>query len=616
MQPLFCDFETYYDTECSLSKLSTREYVHHPDFEVLMCAIADHTGHEFVIVGERKLAEYFATVDWDNTEFVAHNAVFDATVLREVFGYTPARYYCTMMASRPHLVPFARSMALGKLADHLNYPIRKGNFASAKARGKRLADFTPGELSEYIDYAGADTAICRKLYELTRVELDEDEQLLLHASVRKAVEPVLVANRGLLMMSLRAEVGRKKQLFANSGIDPETIMSNAKFAKLLRSLGVDPPMKVSPRTGKSTYAFAKTDTEFLKLQTHRNEQVRLAVECRLNGKSTIEETRLARFINLTAQSNLVPFPLLYYGAHTGRAGGYDKLNMQNLTKGSALRQALCAPVGHKLVVSDLSQIEARMVAWLAGVVIMLAAFRDPTRDVYCEFGTGLRIWGEVTRDTYESRFVSKMGVLSLMYGSGPPRFTEAVNTSGQAAIDLNTARTVVYGYRESYPEIPALWGRYDGALVAMLQGRSVTVGPVRFVGGKEALFAGAPHIQLPEGRRIYYPDLRIDSERQIVYTGNKGETKYLWGGTVLENISQALSQLVIRRAELSVIRKTNYKVWAAGQVHDELIYAVPESIVQPFSRLLTKIMVERPPWASALPLACETEVGDNYADAK
>lgn len=616
MQPLVCDFETYYDTECSLRVLSSAEYVRHPKFRPLLCAV--HTGKQSrVLVGEDEMRAFFSRVNWSNIEFIAHNANFDATVLREYFGYTPARYYCTMMASRPHIVPFSRSMSLDAVAKHLGLPVSKGNFASAKARGKYWEDFTAAEQMEYISYAGVDADLCWEIAQRTKIDLDEDEQLTIHATVRKAVEPVLVANRGMLIMALKAEQSRKKQLFAKAGIDPSVIMSNTKFATLLRNLGVEPPMKISPRTGKQTYAFSKQDVEFLRLRDHHNEDVRLAVECRLNGKSTIEESRLQRFINLTENRNSVPFPLLYYGAHTGRMGGFDKLNMQNLPKGTALREALMAPAGYKLVVSDLSQIEARMVAWLAGLLDMLDAFRDEARDVYCEFGTGLGIWGEVTPETKKERFVSKMGVLSLMYGAGPDRFHDAINTSGMTQIEHDTAKQVVYGYRNMYAAIPILWKQLDIALMRMIQGQSMVVGPCRFVGGREASLYGAPHIQLPEGRRIYYPELRYDrTVEKIVYKGNKGETKYLWGGAVLENISQALAQLIIRRIELRMIEKMQQRVWAAGQVHDELIYCVKESIAGRFADVLTRTMIQPTDWCRGLPLACETHIGDTYADAK
>lgn len=616
MQPLVCDFETYYDTECSLSKLSSAEYVRHPKFRPLLCSVRTGSGKQAVLVGEQQMRTFFSRVDWANTLFVAHNAIFDATVLHEYFGHTPGRYYCTMMAARPHIVPFTKSMSLAKVAEFLGLRVKKGNFASHKAKGRYWEDFTPEEQREYVAYAGDDAELCWGIYEHTLQDLDADEQLTLHGTIRKAVEPVLVADRGMLMMALRAEVGRKKRLFANSGIDQSVIMSNPKFAQLLRNLGIDPPMKTSPRTGKRTFAFAKGDTDFLALQQHPREEVRLAVECRLNGKSTIEESRLSRFINLTEQRNLVPFPLLYYGAHTGRMGGYDKLNMQNLPKGTALRMALRAPPGYKLVVSDLSQIEARMVAYLAGQEDMLEAFRDNTRDVYCEFGTGLNLWGIVSKETPAERFISKTGVLSLMYGAGHVRFREAVNTSGKATISEKISRVVVYGYREKYLRIPELWGAYDDALRRMLQGHSTTVGPVRFVAGGEAKFYGAPHIQLPEGRRIYYPNIRLTSEGDIVYDGNKGEKKYLWGGTVLENISQALAQLVIRRIELRMLEKMQQRVWAAGQVHDELIYCVREQIADRFARILTATMVEPHSWCEPLPLECETHIGETYADAK
>ena len=553
MQVLVHDYETYYDSECSLSKLSTVEYVEHPDFEVIMDAVrlleVEPDGslsllEKRVLIGEQQIGGFLAQLDWDDLTEVAHNLVFDGNITRRVFGFTPARYYCTMMAARPHLVPFSHSMSLAKLATYLKLDVKKGNFASASARGKHLADFTVRELEDYKKYAGDDAAICQQLYETTRATLDADEQLILHATLRKALQPTFVANRELLNNALSDEIIRKDRLFKNSGVEVDVIMSNPKFAKALESCGVSPPMKVSPRTGKHTFAFAKTDVEFQQLLKHKNEKVRTLVECRLNGKSTIAETRLRRFLGVSRQEGTIPFPLLYCGAHTGRMSGYDKLNMQNPTKGSPLRYAMCAPEDETLVVTDLNQIEARMVAWLSEVPSMMEAFQDPARDVYCEFGTSLGLWGTVTKETYAERFISKMGVLGLMYGLGPDRFAESVNASGQAEIGLGDAKKVVYGYRDQYPEIQILWNLLDTLLKRMINGQSTDYKGMRFVGREEGTMYGAPCILLPYGRILYYPELAIGGDGQVTYRGNKGQIKYLWGGSLLENCIAAGAEVL------------------------------------------------------------------------
>ena len=151
------------------------------------------------------------------------------------------------------------------------------------------------------------------------------------------------------------------------------LTSNPQFAELLREYGIEPPTKISPTTGKETYAFAKSDEDFKKLQEHENPEIQAIVAARLGVRSTIEETRTQRFINIGNRGTL-PIPLRYYAAHTGRWGGSDKINMQNLPRGSQLKKAMCAPDGYKFVDCDLSQIEARTLAWLAEEDDLVEAF--------------------------------------------------------------------------------------------------------------------------------------------------------------------------------------------------------------------------------------------------
>ena len=127
--------------------------------------------------------------------------------------------------------------------------------------------------------------------------------------------------------------------------------------------------------GKETLAFGKTDKEFIELLEHPNEKVQVAVAARLGVKSTLEETRTENLIGVSERGRL-PIMLNYYGAHTGRFSGGDKLNLQNLPArgNNTIRRALKAPNGQVLVACDSSQIEARMVAWVAEQHDLVSAF--------------------------------------------------------------------------------------------------------------------------------------------------------------------------------------------------------------------------------------------------
>jgi DNA polymerase len=607
------DFETYYDSKCSLSKLNTVEYICHPDFHVIGLGIKINTGETHWLHGDAAIRNVLDSVPWDEVTLIAHNAAFDAQVLRIIYGKTPSRYLCTMFGARPHLVPYCGSGSLAKVAAYLGLPAKGTTVAAMK--GRTYESMSAEELLEYGVYCINDVDLCYGIAENVRNHLNDDELTMISLTVKKAIEPQLKLAIGLLQIELLSEIARKATLLARSGLERTDIMSNPKFAEALMSAGISPPMKISPTTGKEAYAFAKTDLEFQKLLSHKNSKVRELVEVRLGSKSTLLETRLKRMIAVSSVlDGYFPFPLIYYGAKTGRFSGADKLNAQNLPKKGGIRSAIIAPKGHKIVVSDLSQIEARIVAWLAGQEDLIDDFSDPEKDVYCEFGTSLKLWGTVTKATVTERFISKMGVLSLMYGAGNERFHDAVNATGQAVISKVEATKVVDGYRGTYTMIPKLWRTLSTALEDMIAGKDTSFKFLKFIGknDKEGISA---KVLLPEGRVLHYPNLCTDLSGEISYQGAKHKER-LYGAHLLENISQALAQIIIRDVELKVARDTKFRITAAGQAHDELIYVVPEKATDKFAVYLNNTMKRTPVWADGLVLDAETEMGDSYGEAK
>jgi hypothetical protein len=238
------------------------------------------------------------------------------------------------------------------------------------------------------------------------------ELRLIDLTIRMFTDPVLQLDEGMLNVHLHKERQRKKELLEN--FDKATLMSNPKFADLLTVHGVTPPMKKSPATGKETYAFAKTDEAFKALLGHENPSVQALVAARLGTRSTIEESRTERFIGI-ARRGAMPVPLRYYAAHTGRWGGDDKLNLQNLPRGSTLKKAILAPAGYMMIDSDSSQIEARTLAWLAGQDDLVEAF-DRGEDVYKIMASA--IYGRPVADiTKDERFVGKTTILGCI-GAG------------------------------------------------------------------------------------------------------------------------------------------------------------------------------------------------------
>lgn len=384
-----------------------------------------------------------------------------------------------------------------------------------------------------------------------------------------------------------------------------TVVGSAeKCAGLLRALGVEPPTKISPTTGKETYAFAKTDEAFKELLEHEDPRVRVVAECRLQTKSTLEETRTERFINIADRGPL-PIPLRYYAAHTGRWGGDDKVNMQNLPRKSPLKKAIRAPDGYVLIDCDSSQIEARTLAWLAGQWDLVDAF-EKGEDVYKIMASS--IYGVPVEEVTDSqRFVGKTTILGAGYGMGAAKFQAQLKTFG-VTLELEECKRIITVYRETYPYIPKLWRDTSDALESLVSDDLTSIGE-----GMKLAVAGG--IVLPNLLRIRYPNLRFQEQdngkQEMVYDTKKGRAVIptrIYGGKCVENICQALARIVIANQMLMISRR--YKV--AMTVHDSVVVVVPQEEADEARTFVEQCMRIRPKWAAQLPLNCESKMGASY----
>jgi len=242
----------------------------------------------------------------------------------------------------------------------------------------------------------------------------------------------------------------------NSGLPREVLASNQKFTTAIEDLGITVPTKRSPNTGLSIPAFGKNDAGWKQLVSMYPEHQHIW-DGRVAVKSRINETRASRFLAAAdPATNTLPAPLRYYAAHTGRFGGTDKLNLQNLPRGSELRKCLVAPEGHLVYVADLSNIEARMLAWLAGQDDLLAQFANG-EDIYSNFAATVYDRPINKNDDPTERFVGKTAILGLGYGMGAAKFkaTLAAGAAGPSLLytDAQAAAVVTKYYmkQQTYP---------------------------------------------------------------------------------------------------------------------------------------------------------------------
>ena len=575
MNLLILDMETHYDQDYSLAKMPTMQYVRDARFECLGCAFGTADGDYYAPMwaGEDfpdSTVGRLNRIDWPNTIAVAHNAQFDGAVLHHHFGHAPAFWLDTLDWTRYAIsqgaLPPDASTSLRAWGERLG--LAKGDTAEAVAAGGDALG----------DYAVRDIEITRAALDWLREHCPwpEAEWRTSDLHVKMATQPRLALDKPLL------------ERLAADTLDPDmakAVRSRETFAKALRAIGIEPGTKTSPANGKQTYAFAKTDCFMRELGNHPDPRARTLAELKAQGGSTIVAARAQRFLDV---GDPLPVPLRYYGAHTGRASGLDKLNLQNLPRGR-FRDVLRAPEGYALVAADYSQIEARVVAWGAGDGAALAPFtsgKDPYKVVACDlYGT------DYDAVTDEQRRRAKAAVLALGFGQGVNGFVTYCEMFG-IEIDPREAAGIVETWRRTRPRMVAWWSElfdtvlHDGELV------------------------------LPSGRKLTYPGIEqrgreVTYRRQTAFSKRRdGDVVNLWHGLVAENWTQAVARDIIYHAALDM-------PWpVVMQIHDELIMLVPTAEVDTAVDQIETTMLQLPAWAAGLPVACEVAVGQTYGESK
>jgi len=596
MQKIYLDFETYYDVPLSLTKMSTVQYVNHPDFKVWGVGIKVEDG-DTEWYNEEETPDILAQIDWDETAVVCHNTLFDAYILTQYFSHKPAYYYDTASMSRglyPNMSAALKNCVKREFPN--DETMRKGE-ELVNAKGVR--DLDPELDAQIGGYCIQDVDLTYALFQSYMTNYPPKELDLIDLTVRLFVEPKLMLDRGLLTAYKEEIIKRTAEGIEASGLTRETLASQVKFKDHLESLGIVVPTKKSPRTGKQIPAFGKNDPAYIQMCNMYPEYSHIW-EARELVKSRIEETRAQRFIDSTNPDGTFSIPLRYYAAHTGRFGGADKINLQNLPRGSKLRTALMAPEGQKLYIADLSNIEARMLAWLSKEAELLDAFATG-RDVYCEFAS--QIYGrEITKADKLERYVGKTAILGLGYGMGADKFQATLKT-GSPSVELtdNVAKSIVMQYRGMYPNIPQLWANMKDALFQMLNPTSygMQYGPLTIKGRS---------LELPNGMALSYPNLTYQYG-QFVYQTERDFIR-THGPRVTENVVQGLARLVITDQMLDV--QSLPQVDIVLQVHDEIIAIGSEVDSDATMDQIIDIMRTPPEWCSDLPLDAEGGVSQIY----
>jgi DNA polymerase len=604
--------------------MPTPNYIFDKRWEMLCCAVKEDDKPARIIDGP-DFPAFLKGFDPAHTTTVTFNSLFDNSILAWRYGFVPRRMIDAMgmaRALRGHLLP---SASLDSVAKHLGLGVKGNTLLKVKGLNRARIRLT-GLWPELCQYAIQDVEVCAGIFYKLYKEFPAAEFKLMDLVLRATVEPQFAVNIPMLEAHLVDVRKEKADLLAASGVTREDLMSGAKFQAALEALGVEVEMKPSPKEGRPPLpAIAKSDGFMAELLEHDDDRVRALAEARLGFKSTLEETRAAKFLSIAklhwprGLTTRMPMPMRYGGAHTHRLSGEWKMNPQNMptdrgSKGkSKLRYSLVAPEGHVVSAADLGQIEARLTAWICDDQDLLTQFRDK-KDPYALLAEEIFARNiDPKVDTME-RFIGKTGVLGLGYGAGVPKFHNMViSDSRKFGIDLKgmwtyelADRTVATYRRLRRRIVNNGWYRLDRIIASAWVGKS---GPVKF--GPCTISYGK--ISLPNGLSLNYAHPHWDAETQEYwYTYGRRRHK-IYGAKMLENIVQALARIVIMNAALRLDAK-GYRFIL--QAHDELVFILPKAGLDEAKQIIHSELIKPPSWALTVPLKAEVGSGPSYGEAK
>ena len=614
------DFETYYAKGLGFKTQTTEEYVRDRRFEVIGVGVKiDDLQATWFSGTKDEIKQHLMKIDWDDSALLCHNTLFDGCILAWHFGINPAFMFDTLcMARAIHGVDAGGSLK----ALAIRYGIGEKGDEVIHAEGKKRLDFSEEELQRYGEYCKNDVDLTHKLFHILASAFPPDETKLIDMTLRMFTQPVFHVDDALLQERLIDLQEEKMELLQTlmeklKCKDEEEVrkkLASAKqFAAVLESLGVKPPMKVSPRTGKDTYALAKNDEGFLALTEHEDEFVQHLCAVRLGTMSTLEESRIQRFIDIGKRNKgRLPIPLKYYGAHTGRWAGSDKVNFQNLPsrdkKKKTLKNAVIPPDDFVVINCDSSQIEARILVWLAGQEDVTQQFANG-EDVYSVFAS--KIYERpISKENPVERFVGKTCILGLGYGTGALKLQHTLKTSPPGAVvSEDEAKEFVKTYRDSNAQVIQLWRDGDKVIKDLSDWGNTK--PYTY-GKHKCLKITKQGVHLPNGLMIRYPDLKLDTEEsksRYTYKSRKGPVS-IWGGSLVENVVQALARIVVGEQMLKI--QERYRVVLT--VHDAAVIVVPEAEKDEAMKYVIECMSVPPDWARGLPVACEAKYGQSYGE--
>lgn len=630
MNLIVLDFETYYGDDYTLNKMTTEEYIRDSRFEAHGCAVRGQLGYAGAPVQtswydeDKFVVHVVETIDWSKTAVLCHHAHFDGLILAHHYGIKPKFWFDTLPMARL-LLGNHISVSLDSLAKHFGLAAKTVPYNLFK--NKHWSELAPIVQKQVAGGCCHDVELTWQLFQLLAKEFPREEYAIVDQMIRMFTEPVLAADIDLLAKVWEREAQSKAKRIAALNVTATELQSADKFAALLEAEGVEIETKQGKK--KSIPCFAKTDDFMRNLLEDENERVRALAEARLGVKSTLMQTR-AETLGWMGRRGALPVYLNYAGAGTLRPSGGDGANWLNFKRGSDIRKAILAPDGYLLAPVDSSQIECRVLHYLAGgpeepVVQKFRKHEDPYVDLaslfYKEAIYKPRAGDPRRAEMEAKRGMGKQGRLMCGYGAAGPKFkTTAKNGLYGPPVDipLQDAEAFVSLYRATTPSVCApnsgYWAIANTMLARLADGAELQWGPLTMRNRRLYLPNGCPLIY--DSLEWHVPDSDEEHVKDFERRGfwrmrTRHGWKKMWGSKLVQNICEAVARVIVTQAQLRIL---SLGFRTLNHPYDELLLLLPRDGKERQHLEDCKREMSRPvSWLPGLPLDCEGELGERYS---
>lgn len=643
MNYCFADFETR--SAIDIKKSGAFLYIEDESFDVLLLAYAFDDGPVQVVdftQGETWPEEFLQALRDPTVTKVAHNAIFERTVIGKLLGYTPPEEWLdTMHLSAQCGLPLsldAAGKALGLPEDQAK--MREGKALiryfcqpckPTKANGGRtwnLPEHAPEKWDTFKAYCQRDVEVERTIFHTLERWMPSPEERRFWCLDARINERGVRIDRRMAQFAVAMDQRSKEELTAKAvaltGLENPKSVSQVKtwladqegreFPSLNKKVVAD---VVASLTSDASREFMAIRSELSKSSTAKYEAMLRAACADDHVRGTFQfygANRTGRMAGRLLQLQNLPQnhmedldearQLVRGGHYTALKALYDGVS-QPLSE--LIRTALIPEPGHQFLVADFSAIEARVIAWMAGERWRLEVFQNGG-DIYCASASQM-FHVPVEKHGVNGHLRQKGKVAELALGfSGGVGALKAFGADKLGMTEEEMQETVDL-WRASSPRICAFWKAMEKAAIRSVVRRAHTVSDIGNIAFD--MDQGVLWMTLPSGRRLAYWGAKYEESQKnpgrkaLTFMGQNQMTKKwerveTFSGRLVENAVQATARDCLREA-MFALDAAGFDIRAT--VHDEVIVTEPlggRSVEE-----MAALMGGPIPWAPGLPLRAD-----------